>query len=150
MSNFCGILNSPLGILTIRATNFAVYSIDFFETNEILHENDVILECKVQLHEYFNNQRTKFSVPIDISGSKFSKNVLRACQNIPYGTTTTYSAIANEIQNPHAKRAVGQALHRNSLPILIPCHRVIHKQTSNAGYAGQIWRKQILLNIEKQ
>jgi len=150
MSNFSGILNSPLGILTIRATKSAVYSIDFFESNEMIKENDVILECKHQIDEYFNKRRIHFTIPIELSGSLFFLNVLHICQTIPFGTTTTYSNISNNLQKPQAKRAVGQALHRNPLPIIIPCHRVVHKQSKNAGYAGEIWRKQILLDLEKQ
>lgn len=80
------------------------------------------------LQSYFKGQKTDFNVKIDLSSlSDFTQKVLRATQKIPYGKTRTYSAIAKEIGCPKASRAVGRALARNPLPIVIPCHRVIRK-----------------------
>jgi methylated-DNA-[protein]-cysteine S-methyltransferase len=92
---------------------------------------------KTQLREYLNGERTSFDVNIDLSAlTEFHKQVLLAAWQIPHGKIATYGEIARRIGKPKAARAVGQALGRNPMPIVIPCHRVIASDGSLGGYSG--------------
>lgn len=90
-----------------------------------------------QIQAYLDGQRTDFDLPTDISIlTDFQQQVLHATQQIPRGRIATYMDIARKIGNPKAVRAVGQALGRNPIPIVIPCHRVIASDGSLGGYSG--------------
>jgi len=104
----------------------------------------------IQLDEYFEGKRSKFNIPLVLSGTVFQNAVWNALQQIPYGQTVSYKNIAQAIGNVKACRAVGMANNRNPLPIIIPCHRVIGQNGALVGYAGQIWRKVWLLKHERQ
>jgi methylated-DNA-[protein]-cysteine S-methyltransferase len=91
----------------------------------------------VQIQAYLDGKRTDFNLPTDISIlTDFQQQVLQATQQIPRGRIATYMDIARKIGNPKAVRAVGQALGRNPIPIVIPCHRVIASNGSLGGYSG--------------
>jgi methylated-DNA-[protein]-cysteine S-methyltransferase len=91
-----------------------------------------------QLGEYFAGQRESFNVPVDLSRSTdFQQQVLRAAARVPRGGLATYAEIARHIGKPRASRAVGQALARNPVPIVIPCHRVVAADGSLTGYSGR-------------
>ena len=104
---------------------------------------------QIQLGEYFQGTRREFSVPLHAPGSPFQRRVWNALQTIPYGETTHYQALAEQLGNPAAVRAVAAANGANRLSILIPCHRVIGKDGSLTGYGGGLQRKQWLLDHEK-
>jgi len=101
-----------------------------------------------ELHEYFSGQRTAFSVPTRPRGTPFQVAVWRELEKIPYGTTITYSELAERIGRPAAVRAVGAANGANPIPVVIPCHRVIGKSGKLVGYGGGLDRKTALLQIE--
>ena len=101
-----------------------------------------------QLDEYFAGTRRAFDFPCRLHGTPFQKKVWAALRDIPYGETRSYGAIAAAIGSPRAARAVGMANHRNPLPILIPCHRVIGADGSLTGYAGGMAAKRRLLVLE--
>ncbi|HEY68002.1 MAG TPA: methylated-DNA--[protein]-cysteine S-methyltransferase [Thermoflexia bacterium] len=101
-----------------------------------------------QLREYFSRIRRAFDLPLDVRGTAFQKAVWAEVARIPYGTTTTYSKIAQRIGRPGAARAVGAAVGANPLPILIPCHRVIGVGGSLTGYGGGLEVKAALLRLE--
>lgn len=103
-----------------------------------------------QLVEYFAGERKEFTVPFDLYGTDFQRSVWKALCNIPYGKTVAYSDIANEIDKPAAVRAVGGAIGKNSLTIIVPCHRVIGKNGSLTGFSGGIDMKKRLLALEKE
>ncbi|GIN66195.1 methylated-DNA--[protein]-cysteine S-methyltransferase [Bacillus sonorensis] len=110
----------------------------------------LLQKAKQQLEEYFRGERTTFTLPMHQEGTDFQKKVWKALQTIPYGESRSYSDIAREIGQPKAVRAIGQANKKNALPIFIPCHRVIGKNKTLTGYAGnEIDKKAILLEIEK-
>ena len=112
-------------------------------------EDDLLREATRQLGEYFRRERKIFQLPFVMDGTDFQKKVWEALLQIPYGETKTYQQIATEIGNPKAVRAVGQANKANTLPILIPCHRVIGKNGDLLGYAGtRTDLKKQLLQIE--
>jgi len=102
-----------------------------------------------QLTEYFNGKRKVFTIKIKIGTSPFYKKALEEVSKIPYGRTTTYSEIAQKLNNPKAARAIGTANARNPLPIIIPCHRIITKNGKLGGYAGGLKMKKYLLEFEK-
>lgn len=105
-------------------------------------------EVRAQLDAYFEGERTSFELALAPLGTDFQRRVWRALAAIPYGTTTTYAAIAQTIGRPRAVRAVGAANGRNPLAIVVPCHRVIGKDGTLTGYAGGLPRKRRLLEIE--
>lgn len=89
------------------------------------------------------------SLPLDLSGgTAFQQAVWQALLSIPHGATCTYGQLAAAIGKPSAVRAVGTAIGRNPISILIPCHRVLGRQGQLTGYAGGVWRKQALLQLE--
>jgi len=95
---------------------------------EYLEKETTLLKKAVkQLEEYFTGKRKKFDLPLNPKGTEFMKNVWEALIKIPYGEVKTYKQIAVEVKRPKAVRAVGMANHRNPIPIIIPCHRVIRK-----------------------
>jgi len=110
-----------------------------------LHE-----QLEAELEEYFNKQRQVFTLPMKPSGTAFQMRVWQGLQKIPYGQTWSYEQLANEVGQPTASRAVGLANGANPIAIVIPCHRVINKNGQIGGYGGGLWRKQILLDVEKQ
>ncbi len=103
-----------------------------------------------QLREYLAGERFSFDLPLDISGSPFQLLVWRALTNIPYGKTASYRAIAMAVNNAKGYRAIGQANHRNPVPIVVPCHRVIAADGSIGGYGGGLNRKIDLLELEER
>ena len=94
--------------------------------NECMKKDTILLnKAKKQLEEYFLGKRKIFDLPLKQNGTEFMKKVWKVLKEIPYGETRSYKQIAEKIGNPKAVRAVGMASHRNNIPIIIPCHRVI-------------------------
>lgn len=104
-----------------------------------------------ELRAYFAGQLRSFSVPCDLSGlTPFARDVLKITAQIPYGEVKSYRWIAERLGKPKATRAVGNALARNSIPVIIPCHRVIRRDGSLGGYALGVKWKQRLLELERR
>jgi methylated-DNA-[protein]-cysteine S-methyltransferase len=101
-----------------------------------------------QLHAYFDGSSKTFDVPLDLQGTPFQRAVWQALLAIDAGTTRSYADIAREIGKPVAMRAVGAAVGKNPVSILVPCHRVIGSDGSLTGYAGGLDRKTALLRLE--
>ena len=109
----------------------------------------ILQEAVKQLMAYFAGRRNSFELPLDLSaGSPFQQAVWQALLNIPRGSTTSYGALSASIGRPSAVRAVGGAIGRNPLSIVVPCHRVIGRSGSLTGYAGGLDRKTALLHFE--
>lgn len=100
-----------------------------------------------QLERYFAGTLTKFDIPLDIDVSDFTRSVLDKTCDIPYGQTTSYGHIAKLLGKPKASRAVGGALNRNPVPIIVPCHRIVSAK-SLTGYALGLEAKAYLLKLE--
>jgi methylated-DNA-[protein]-cysteine S-methyltransferase len=158
-----GTMVSPLGVLLIAVTDAGVVEITFgrnTSTEEFLShmvergfdpvpDQQAIHPVVKQLTEYFQGSRNVFDVPVDFSGlTPFAKNVLQATAAVPFGGVATYSDIAKKIANPGATRAVGNALGRNPVPIILPCHRVVPADHSIGNYTGGVDIKVSLLSIE--
>ena len=105
---------------------------------------------RTELSAYFAGELRDFELPLAPVGAAFEQRVWRALLTIPYGTTTSYGAIARELGAPNAARAVGTANGRNPIPIVIPCHRVIGSTGSLTGYGGGLARKRLLLDLESR
>lgn len=120
------------------------------EDDIIKKDTPVLKETEKQLEEYFEGKRKTFDVPLNPKGTNFMKKVWTALQNIPYGEVRTYQQIAEEVESPKAARAVGMANHRNPIPIIIPCHRVIGSNGNLVGYALGMDMKKFLLEWEKK
>lgn len=146
-------LRTAIGQLKITADETAVNSILFvFKDTEMEEENlnSVIIQCKTELAEYFAGKRKEFNVPIHQDGTEFQHRVWNELMKIPYGKTVSYNDIAIALGDKKSVRVVGSSNGKNKISIIVPCHRVIGKDGSLTGYAGGMWRKQWLLNHEKE
>ncbi|MGN7395156.1 methylated-DNA--[protein]-cysteine S-methyltransferase [Peribacillus frigoritolerans] len=145
---------SPIGVIEISGTNDAISSIMFAERDIKInimqeHRPQVLAESFSQLDEYFKGERREFTFPYTLEGTIFQKNVWNALTGILYANTGSYKDIAVSIGNEKAIRAVGSANGRNKLSIVIPCHRIIGSNGKLTGYAGGLWRKEWLLQHER-
>jgi methylated-DNA-[protein]-cysteine S-methyltransferase len=143
--------NSPLGILKISADEKGIKEIDFVKKGIKSTQNsssEIIDQCIRQLDEYFQGKRETFELKLNPKGTEFQKRVWKELWKIPYGKTLSYGDIARRIKNQEAVRAVGQAIGRNPISIIIPCHRVIGGDGSLTGFASGLWRKEWLLKHE--
>ena len=118
------------------------------EKQIIQKDTPLLRKTEKQILEYLEGKRKIFDVPLNPKGTKFMKKVWTSLQEIPYGETRTYGQIAQRIGNPKAARAVGMANHRNPIPIVIPCHRVIGRNGNLVGYALGMQKKEFLLTLE--
>jgi methylated-DNA-[protein]-cysteine S-methyltransferase len=112
-------------------------------------ENPEMLTAYIQpIKDYFTNQNNQFTFPLDLVGTEFQKEVWQELLQVQYGTITNYSELAEKIGRPTAVRAVANAVGRNPLLIIVPCHRVLGKDGSLTGFRGGLPLKRKLLKIE--
>ncbi len=151
------IVKSPVGFLKIVVRDQTLVAIlwDNEKLNRVrldqMNEDKkdlLILEVEKQLNEYFRHQRKDFKLPMETQGTSFQQEVWQLLTQIPYSSTWTYKDIAKKINHPKAVRAVGAAIGRNPISIVIPCHRVIASNGSLTGFAGGLNRKKTLLDLE--
>ncbi len=147
-----GAAYSPRGIVSLqlpRATRADVLRELQHEFPEGTIRDDVPGEIKRELCDYAEGRCRAFDLPVDLSAVKpFQLAVLSVISHIPFGETRTYGWVARAIGKPGAARAVGQALHTNPIPIILPCHRVIASNGSLGGYGGGLELKKRLLQLE--
>lgn len=142
-------LETTLGLMEIICEDESLIGLKL--VSEKTHrecENKTSKKVKSQIKEYLNGSRKTFNIPIKLTGTDFQKKVYKETLKIPYGSTKTYGEIANSIGNPKSMRAVGMALNKNPIWIIIPCHRVIGKNNKLTGFAGGIDKKLSLLKLE--
>ncbi len=101
-----------------------------------------------QLIRYFEGHEESFEVPLDLRGTPFQVQVWRQLLEIPYGTTVSYGEVAHAIGNPRANQAVGSAVGKNPVPVVVPCHRVIGHDGTLVGFGGGLPTKVKLLELE--
>ena len=145
-----GYVRSPIGRLKLVLNEERCLTHIYLNVSPLPHaQNPLSFEAVcVQLKEYFFGKRKTFTLPLCFGGSSFETCVWKALLDIPYGETRSYRDIAAVCGNPKAARAVGQAVHRNPIPIIIPCHRVIGTSGNLVGYAGGLAVKRFLLRLE--
>ena len=147
---YYGYYNSPIGILEIITSDYAIISAMFVdEMKESTGESQILKEAIKQFDEYFKGTRKDFDIKCEVQGTEFQKKVWDALMEIPYGVTLSYKELAIVIGNEKATRAVGNANGKNIISIIIPCHRVIGSDKSLTGYAGGLNRKKWLLEHER-
>ena len=112
------------------------------------HDPSRCAHAIVQLEEYLAGDRRTFDLMIDPRGTDFQRRVWAMVGQIPYGTTSTYGAVASRLGDPKTVRAVGGANGANPIPIVIPCHRVVGADGSLVGYGGGLPLKTALLGLE--
>ena len=155
-------INTPLGEMTSVFTSkgLAVLSfskIDSFEIPGSLKDLEVSREIddrksqlEAELNDYFNGNPIEFKTPLDLHGTDFQLRVWNALLDVPYGTKSTYKQQALRLGDVKAIRAVASANGSNPVAILVPCHRIVGSDNSLTGYAGELWRKKELLDLESR
>jgi O-6-methylguanine DNA methyltransferase len=158
-------VESPVGPLLIGATHEAVCLLEFSEIDSIearlnalrrrvsqsviVGTNRWLSALRTQLAEYFARTRREFALPLFYGGSEFQHRVWSLLREIPYGETWSYGDLALKTGDASASRAVGATNGMNPIAIVIPCHRVIYANGDLGGFGGGLWRKEILLDLEK-
>jgi methylated-DNA-[protein]-cysteine S-methyltransferase len=140
---------SPLGTLYLVFNCKILCEVLFQRPAVGIRKGEAPTLIKKELRDYFENGKGEFTQKIGfIKGTEFDRNVWLALKEVPYGETRTYKWLAEKVGKPTASRAVGQALSRNPIPILLPCHRIIESDGSIGGYSGGTEIKRRLLEIE--
>lgn len=149
---------SPLGPLTLAATSQGICAVYFHDQRSYRGTGDWIAatghphleQAAEQLDQYFAGVRSHFEVALDLAvgGTPFQQTVWRELLNIGYGNTSSYGRHAELINQPRAVRAVGGAIGRNPISIMVPCHRVVASNGALTGYDGGLERKKYLLQLE--
>ncbi|MEX2565463.1 MAG: methylated-DNA--[protein]-cysteine S-methyltransferase [Cyclobacteriaceae bacterium] len=145
------VMASPLGNIRLVAEDGFLLSSQF--TEDVVSEGPketFFTDVMEQLTAYFEGKLTVFDIPVGIGGTDFQKNVWMEVNQVPYGHTVSYHDIARALSKPTAVRAVGAANAANPLLVIIPCHRVIARNGELTGYAGGLWRKLKLLQMESR
>lgn len=147
--------NCALGKLKISASEKYIIEIAFVKEsvpsdlpNDMKPMNPVLQNCVQELDDYFAGNIKKFSFPFQQYGTQFQQKVWDELGVIPFGKTISYLELSKKLGNIKAIRAAASANGKNGLAIVVPCHRVIGSNGSLVGYAGELWRKQWLLNHE--
>ncbi len=143
---------SPVGRLTLRGDAGSLTAIHFPGRLGRLGDDardPAPFEGAVrQLDEYFAGERRAFDLSARLDGTDFERAVWRELLKVPYGETTSYGALARAIGQPGEARAVGTAVGRTPVPIVVPCHRVVGSDGALVGYGGGLDRKRALLDLE--
>ena len=150
---------SPWGAMTLAAHDQALVWVGFdgqkhapdFTLWPLRPDHPLLQRACAQLQQYFAGQRRSFDLPLDLrGGTPFQQDVWQQLLSIAPGATTSYGAISQSIAKPNAMRAVGAAVGRNPISIIVPCHRVVGHNGAMTGYAGGLGRKIALLQLESQ
>lgn len=128
---------------------FVAHLEDRFPDRPVIRDGRTLVEAERQLREYFAGARARFELPVDLGTlSDFDRRVLREARDIRFGHALSYGQLARRIGRPKAARAVGGALGRNPVAIVVPCHRIVRSDGSLGGYGGGVEWKRRLLALE--
>ena len=156
------LVQTPIGELLVGASDRGLAAISYQTDPEesldrlaritgprVLRSPRSVDAARRELDEYFAGKRRSFDLALDLRAlPPFTVSVLGELARVPYGETTTYGALARRVGHPKAARAVGTVMHRNRVPIVLPCHRVVGSTGDLTGYAGGLDRKRTLLELE--
>ena len=156
-------IQTPLGEIRLRSDGKSLTGLWFVgQVNDAKEHSDIEIkddlpifgQVETWLESYFSGKQTPITFPLQPKGTIFQERVWKILQEIPYGETMTYGEIAQRIAKEkgvatYSAQAVGQAVGKNPISILIPCHRVLGKNGALTGYAGGVHRKEQLLRIER-
>ena len=157
------IIQTPLGEVRLRSDGKSLTGLWFVgQVNDAKYNRDIEIkddlpifeQVETWLESYFSGKQTPITIPLQPKGANFQERVWQMLQEISYGETMTYGEIAQRIAKEkgvvtYSAQAVGQAVGKNPISILIPCHRVLGKNGTLTGYAGGVHRKEQLLNLER-
>lgn len=148
-------INSVLGILAVGSTAHQLVSISFVEEKNVQElsggiKPKVVQLFEEQLNEYLHGKRKQFDIKYQLQGTDFQRSVWQKLNDIPYGKTISYGKIAALLGDVKKVRAVANAIAKNPLPILVPCHRVVGMHGQLTGYIGGLARKKTLIETEHQ
>ena len=162
---YSAIIQTPLGDMMAIADNKYLYLLDFFDSKYfeqnkkqlllelnaqiIQGEAHTLISIKKDLERYFQGNLNKFKTKTILTGSQFQKDCWNLLKKIHFGSSSSYSDLASKLNKPDSCRAVANAVAKNKLLIIIPCHRIIRKNSQISGYAGGVERKEKLLKLEK-
>jgi methylated-DNA-[protein]-cysteine S-methyltransferase len=157
-------LDSPVGKLLLASTGRGLVRLAYLDGGDedavltdlaarisprVLAAPRKLDEARSELDDYFSGRRRLFDFGLDWRLTRgFGRRVLKATARIPYGTVSTYRRVAADAGSPRGSRAAGNALGANPLPIVVPCHRVLHSDGGLGGYTGGVGRKRVLLEVE--
>lgn len=159
-----GEIDSPVGVLVAGVTDAGLCLLEFRDREVLATQiekvrgrvgqtavgsHPLLAQLRTELREYFHGKRRDFSVPLVYPGTPFQMKVWNALRVIPYGETISYEELARRVGSPSGQRAVGHANGQNPIAIVIPCHRVVNKDGKLGGYGGGLWRKRLLLGLER-
>lgn len=157
-------LATPLGPLVVAATGEGICLLEFAEAERVRVQLEaverrlgaapagngrLVAQLAAELDAYFAGTLRAFTVPVAAPGTPFQQRVWSALRAIPYGETRSYEQLARAVGVSRGQRAVGRANGMNPVAIVVPCHRVVNKSGALGGYAGQLWRKSALLDLER-
>lgn len=159
------LLDSPLGRLLAATTDEGICLLEYTDRRMLERnlatmrqrvaaavlpgQHHWLAQLKDELRDYFDGRLREFTVPVAPRGTPFQERVWQELRRIPHGSTISYEELAGRIGQPSAVRAVANANGQNRVNILIPCHRVIGKNGELTGYGGGLWRKRLLLELER-
>lgn len=160
MNSRHAVIDSPLGELTLVAENDSLIGLYFRHHwyrpadttlgRGVDAESDQLLaKVEIQLADYLAGRRTDFDVPIALHGDETKQRIWQLLTTIPYGGTVTYGELAAALADGTTAQQVGQAVGRNPVSVIVPCHRVVGSNGQLTGYAGGLKRKQLLLELEE-
>ena len=153
----CATYDSPMGTMLLAASDRGLAGVWFVGQRHGPDssswrpdpEHPVLRQAIAQLTAYFAGERVDFDLPLDLqAGTPFQQSVWDALRSIPRGGTTSYADLARRLGRPQAARAIGAAVGRNPVSIVVPCHRVLGTGGALTGYAGGLERKTALLQLE--
>ena len=154
------VIDSPLGELTLVVEDDALTGVyfrhhwyrpaeDTFGPRVDADSDPLLAEARSQLTDYLAGDRHDFDLPIRLSGGDLQRRVWHLLTTIPFGETVTYGELATALADSTTAQEVGQAVGRNPLSVIVPCHRVVGRNGQLTGYAGGLKRKQFLLELEE-
>lgn len=156
-------VDSPLGSLLVASTRRGLVRLSYGDDGpdavlrdlaarvspRVLEAPNSLDQVRRELEEYFAGRRRRFDLGVDLALAQgFNRRVLRATARIPFGSVSTYRDVAGRAGSPRGSRAAGNALGANPIPIVVPCHRVVHSGGGLGGYTGGLQRKRFLLGLE--
>ena len=149
-------VQTPLGPMLLARTERGLAGVWFEGQKDhpgalsapVKDDDPLLRAAAAQLGDYFAGRSTRFDVPLDLHGTDFQRGVWKALLAIGLGQTRSYGDIARELGSPRAMRAVGAAIGKNPVSVIVPCHRVLGTGGSLTGYAGGVDRKRALLALE--
>ena len=148
------VVETPVGPLTLVGDHDGLHAVYFRgrsgPLDEAARDAGPFADAVTQLEEYFAGERLGFDLPLVLAGTPFQRRVWEVLQTIEYGATRSYGDVAAEVGRLDRIRAVGAAVGRTPVPIIVPCHRVIGADGSLTGYGGGLQRKQALLDLESR